>query len=124
MKLIFDLNIAEIVNSAIIDAGGLLPGILTHFTIGARNPNDPSSGINPVETTHIFQGFVDQKEVKEDGRIMANFYPEVSILGASISPLIIPKVNDSVKLEGIIYTLLELTTRDPASAIYIFRAER
>jgi hypothetical protein len=47
----------------------------------------------------------------------------VSILGASLSPAVVPAVNDIVVIDGSTFTLVELLNLDPAEALYEFAAD-
>ena len=47
----------------------------------------------------------------------------VTILGKSVQPFAVPEVNDIATIDGASFTLLELLSRDPAEAVYEFRAE-
>ena len=121
---LFGLNIAEIINDAVNDAGGLTPGKLTHLTIGARDVSNPTGGTNPTETIHIFQGIISKKQIKRDNQVSAFFETTISILSDSLKPGVVPAVNDFVDMGGIRYTLIELLSVDPSLANYKFKAER
>lgn len=121
MPNLFGLNIAGIINSEIASAGGVLSGTLTRTVPGTRTGGSLTAGTNPTETTHPFKGFAETKENRRSGQIGAQSMAVVTILGASLS--VVPEVNDSVLLEGVTYVLVELLSRDPAAAVYEFRAE-
>lgn len=123
MLSLFGLDIAKIVNDAIKSGGGVRFGTLIHFTVGTRSPDNLSGGTNPITTTHIISGFVEQKEIKRSGQVGATVESVVSILGDSINPQVIPRVNDVVEMDGERYNLIELLARDPAAALYEFKAE-
>lgn len=124
MPDLFGLDIAKVVNDAISSAGGVRPGVLTHFNPPfERDPDNPTSGVDATLTTHDIRGFVDRKEVRRPGQVGAMYESVVSILGASINPKTIPKVNDTVVMDGATYKLVELAKLDPAAALYEFKAE-
>ena len=124
MANLFGLDIAKIVNDSITSAGNVRPGVLTHNgPPNVRDPENPSAGIQPTLTTHNIRGFVEQKEVRRSGQVGALFVSTVSILGESVNPKIIPEVNDIVVIDDVTYSLVELTARDPALALYEFRAQ-
>jgi hypothetical protein len=122
MADLFGLDIASLVNSAIAGAGGVLPGTLTRIIPGVRGDN-PTDGTNPTKTTHSFSGFVEQKDKRILGEVAAANQSTISILGASINPVAVPRVNDQVLLDGSTYTLVELLSLDPARALYEFSAD-
>lgn len=121
MADLFGLDIASILADGFAAAGGLRPGTLTKVTPGTRT--DISGGTNPTETTHTFQGFVEQKAVRRSGVVAADNMSVITILAASISPATVPAVNDTAEIDGTTYTLVELLEEDPASAVFIFAAD-
>lgn len=123
MANLFGLNIAKIINDSIASAGGVLSGTLTHYTPGARTPGDPAAGLNPTSTAHSFKGFFELKEVRRKGQIDTQVTPVVTLLGASISPAVVPIVNDVVIIDGRTLRLVELRSADPASAVFEFAAD-
>lgn len=124
MADLFGLDIAGIVNDAITQAGGVRPGTLTKTTPGTRTAGNLTGGTNPTTTTHTFQGFVEEKEVRRDNQVGASsFGMTLSILGASVSPEAVPEVNDTAEIDGKTYILVELVSRDPAEALYEFDAQ-
>lgn len=120
MPDLFGLNIGKIVNDALTSAGGLVAGTLTSYTPGTRSTNK-TDGTNPTSTSHTFQGFVEQEEVR-DGTVGSVNRSTVSIMGASLDPVVAPKVNDQVVIDGGTYTLVKLIDLDPAEALYKFEA--
>ncbi len=122
MVKLFGIDIAKQVNDAVRDAGGLRPGTLSKTAPGSRTAGSLTSGANPTTTTHTFQGFVETKEDRRPGQVGASSMAVMTILGASVSPVAVPEVNDTVTMDGAAYTLLELLSRDPAAATYEFRA--
>jgi len=123
MVELFGIDIAKVVNDSITGAGGVRPGTLTKVTPGTRTGGSLTGGTNPTTTSHSFQGFVETKEVRRDGQVGAGIMAVVTMLGDSVSPTAVPTVNDTVLIDGVTYTLLELLSRDPAEAVYEFAAE-
>lgn len=123
MPNLFGLNIAKLVSDSIAQAGGVRPGVLSHMAPGARTAGDLASGVNPTTTMHSFKGFVERRVVRRRGFIEPMDTPVVTLLGASVSPSVVPAINDVVTVDGAEYTLLELLSADPAAAVYEFAAE-
>lgn len=118
---LFGVDIAKIVNQEIAGAGGVLSGTLTRETKGTRTPGSLTGGTNPTPATYAFKGFVETAGERRPGSSSASSISTVSILGDSCS--VEPKVNDTATIEGEDWTLLELVERDPAKALYVFKAE-
>lgn len=118
---LFGLDIARIVDRSIAGAGGVLTGVLRRDDPGTRDAADLAAGRDLTPATYPFRGFAETAGERRPGSQTASSVSTVSILGASIST--VPQVNDVVTLEGKDWTLLELMERDPAAALYVFRAE-
>lgn len=120
---LFGIDFAEEIAEAF--DGQLVEGSFVRMTEGVRDPNNLSAGkpkSNPV--THTFQGYTETVEaVYKGGTLVRDASETVSILGASVSPLVVPKIGDVVALSGKQLTLTKLVERDPASALYTFTAE-
>jgi hypothetical protein len=124
MPNLFGLNIAEIVNTSISEAGGVLTCTLTKTTPGTRTPGSLSAGTNPTTTAYTVKGFLEQGEKRLSGQLQTVTGTFVSILGWSVSSgTVVPEVNDTITIEGTVYELVELVSRDPAAALYVFRVE-
>lgn len=122
MAKLFGIDIAKVINTEIANAGGVLTGSLVKTTPGTRTPSDPTAGTNPTTTTYSFKGFSEERERRREGQVGTTVYSVVTILGASLS--VVPEVNDTATVDGVTYQLVELLSRDPASAVYEFRAEK
>lgn len=122
MPNLFGLDIAKLVNDSIAQAGGVRSGVLTKILPGTRGVN-PSAGTNPSTTTHNFKGFVELRTVRRKGQSVEQTLPVVTILGASVTPVAAPTVNDSVVIDGETYILLEMRKSDPAGAVFEFISE-
>ena len=123
MAELFGIDIAQVVADSIEGAGNLRPGTLVTTTPGTRTPGDLTGGTNPTATSHTFQGFAEERAVRRSGALVAENMSVITVIGASVSPAVVPGVNDSVTIDGETYMLKELLTRDPASAVFEFRAE-
>ncbi|AKQ75848.1 hypothetical protein FDH82_gp58 [Roseobacter phage RDJL Phi 2] len=118
---LFGVDIAKIVNTSIKNAGGVLDGTLTKATAGTRTPGSLTGGTNPTDATYAFKGFTETAGERRPGSTTASSISTVSILGDSCAAE--PEVNDEVTIDGTDWTLLELVERDPAKALYVFKAE-
>ena len=123
MVELFGLDIAKVVNDEVTNAGGVRDGSLAKQIPGTRTGGSLTGGTNPTTTTHTFKGFVQTKEVRRSGQLGAGALAVVAILGASISPVAVPEVNDEATVDGVTYVLVELLSRDPAEALFEFRGE-
>ena len=120
MSDLFGLDIAQIVADAIESAGNLQPGVLTKSVPGADDPDDLTASVPEATTSHAFQGFLADREVLRPDTLIPEAIPVMTILGASVDPSAVPKVNDTVSLGGFTFLLHRLISRDPASAVYEF----
>ncbi len=120
MTELFGIDIAQTIADAF--SGQLVEGALEKKTPGTRTSGSLTGGTNPATTAHTFDGFVEAKEVRRQGEVGTESMVVVTIIGNSVNPLVIPEVNDEVTIEGLTYTLVELLSRDPASAVYEFSA--
>lgn len=124
MGKLFGIDIAKLVNDSIVSAGNVRPGTLHHSgPPHVRDPENLTDGNQPTITTHSIRGFVEKREVRRSGQVGALFVSVVAILGESVNPKIVPKVNDVVVIDNETYTLIELLALDPALALYEFKAE-
>lgn len=123
MPDLFGLDLAGIIASAFKGAGGLVEGTLTRVEQGSRTAGSLTGGKSEGTTSHVFQGFLEQREIRREGQVAADVVQAVTILGGSVDPPAVPEVNDRATLEGITVTLIRLLERDPAAATYVFEAE-
>ena len=124
MPELFGLNIAEIVDTSLQSAGGVLTGTLTKFTPGTRTPGDISGGTNPTPTDYAIRGFIENRTSTRIGDSLIGQTGEfVSILGNSLPENIEPEEDDNVTIEGRTFRIIEVTQRDPAAALYVVRVE-
>ena len=120
MPDLFGLDIAQIVADAIESAGGLQQGTLIKSVPGVDDPDDLTAPVPEAKTTHTFQGFLEDREVLRNDTLIPEAIPVMTIIGASVNPLVVPRVNDTVTLAGIDFLLHRLISRDPASAVFQF----
>jgi hypothetical protein len=91
--------------------------ILIHFTIGTRTGN-LTGGTNPTSTNHDCKGFIDSKNLKDfKGMLVEDGDVFIVLIGDSISPAVVPVVNDQITIESKTYRIRVLD-RDPAAATY------
>lgn len=118
-NVLFALNIAQIVDNALQAAGGVGTGVLIKRTNTGRTPGNLTGGQNPTDTSHPFNGFLDNRsEVRRNGTLVSAGGQFVSILGASLPSGITPAQGDRIEIESTTFEVLEVPTRDPAAAIY------
>lgn len=121
-NLLFGLDIAGLVNNAMSSAGGLLPGTITRQVPGPRDENNPTAGRPMVPHTSTFQGFIERyTQTKREGSSIFEAGEYVSLLGASITPAIVPQPGDAITIEGRNFTVEALADRDPAAALYVVK---
>jgi len=122
MPDLFGLDIAGLVADGIAGAGGLVPGVLTHYTVAARNPADPTADRAKTPSTHDFDGFIERlTSMRRSGSSVFDAGEYVSILGATLNPPIVPSPGDMILIEGTTYTVEALADRDPAAALYVLK---
>ena len=109
MSRLFGIDIAQVVSDALESAGNLTPGVLIKF---AADPNN--------STRHNFQGFVETRSIRRQDTLVVEPAPILTIIGASISPAVVPSVNDQAELASMTWEIVRLIRRDPASAVYEF----
>ena len=91
---LFGINIAQELADAIEDAGNVRVGSLVTTTSGTRSPGDLSGGTNPTNTTHSFNGFVEERSVRRQGALVAEYVSILTVLGESLDARVVPAVND------------------------------
>jgi hypothetical protein len=126
MPNLFGIDIAGLVNSSIVGAGGVLVGTLHKRTSGNRTSGQLTSGVNPTFADSTFNGFIDTKTstTMSGGQLTVREGERVSILGASISPAVVPELGDEVTIEGNRYRITKVKDRDPAGALYVCEIDR
>lgn len=121
MAEIFGLDIQAVIAEAVTAAGGLTDGTLTKITAGARDASRPTQRSSDSVTTHTFQGAVETRQARLGDSAVAETVLTVLIIRGTVTPLAVPEVNDTVTLNGVTYTLVELLSRDPAEATDRYR---
>jgi hypothetical protein len=118
-NVLFGLNIAQIVNQAIADAGGVLDGTLVKRANTGRTPGNLTGGQNPSETSHAFKGFIENRsETRRNGSLVSQEGQFVTILGDSLPSDVTPAQGDEITIEGRTFEVLGVPVRDPAAAAY------
>ena len=97
MSDLFGLDIAQIVADAIESAGNVQAGLLTKSVSGVDDPDDLTAPVPESETFHAFQGFLQDREVLRNDTLIPEAIPVLTIIGASVDPPVVPKVNDTVE---------------------------
>ena len=95
-------------------------GTLIKSVPGVDDPDDLTAPVPEASTTHTFQGFLQDREVLRQDTLIPEAIPVMTIVGASVKPAAVPRVNDRVTLAGLEFLLHRLISRDPASAIFQF----
>jgi len=123
MSELFGIDIAAEIAEAF--DGELQTGSFTRITKGARDPNNLSAGKTTSSTVvHTFEGYIEDVDAVYKGdSLVRDAGLQVAILGASVSPRVVPKIGDTVTIDGQTVKLTKLLERDPASALYLFAAE-
>lgn len=117
MPNLFGLNIAKIIDDAIVGAGGVLTGTFHKRDSGTRTPGQLTGGNNPTYTDHSVRGFIEIKtNVAMDGTLVEQEGERITLLGNSMS--VVPEQGDEVTMEGTRYKVTKVFKRDPASATY------
>ena len=93
---------------------------LTHYTPGTRGA-DLTAGTNPTSTTHTCKGFIDTQNRRSfKGTLVEGRDVFIILIGDSISPAVVPVVEDTITAEGVVHRIKDLD-RDPAAATYTCR---
>ena len=118
--LLFGIDIAQEVADAFDSAGGLNAGVLEKVTRGARDPANPTAARDRTPTNHNFQGFIEHRTVLEADTAVARSIPQMTIIGKSVRPLVVPEVGDKATISSLTFNLVRLIRNDPADATYVF----
>lgn len=123
MADLFGIDIAGIVNDAIVGAGGLRQSTLLKTVSGTRTAGALTSGNNPTQTVHACQAFHEASKERVDDSLAETRGEFVSILGASIDPAAEPSTGDVIVVDGVRYDIVDIPEVDPARALYRCRVE-
>lgn len=119
MPDLFGLDIAGIIDDAIVGAGGVLTGTLHKRTAGTRTPGDLTSGVNPTDTDVSFRGFIERKtDVRLADSLVTQDGERLTILGNSLGG-VEPESGDEVTIENQRFTITRIRSRDPAAAVFV-----
>lgn len=117
MPKLFGIDIAKEISSAF--KGQLVAGTLIKVTPGTRVAGNLSGGTVPTETSHAFEGFMDNKD---DTRISSTLVSIggkfVIVLGGSLPAGVEPEAGDRITIEGQTGDVIGVPERDPAAATY------
>lgn len=117
MPNLFGLNIAKIIDDAIVGAGGVLTGTFHKRADGTRTPGELTSGVNPTFTDYPCRGFIELKtNRRQDGTLIEDEGERITLLGNSFP--VVPEQGDEVTMEGTRWTIVKVYKRDPAAATY------
>ena len=116
MPNLFGLNIAKIIDDAIVGAGGVLTGTF-HKRVEGTRTSSLTGGTNPTFTDYPCRGFIEVKtNVRQDGTLVEDEGDRITLLGNSFP--VVPEQGDEVTMEGTRWTITKVYKRDPAGATY------
>ena len=120
-----DGELAEIVGTALVDAGMSLPAVLTKVTPGARDPLHPTAATAATTVDHAAQGFVPRlTSYQIANTLITNVTRVVKLYGSSIAGGAIPAPGDRITIDGRTSTIVNddagkfAVTTDAARAVY------
>lgn len=116
MPELFGVDIAQEIADAF--GGQLVLGVLSKQISGTRTPGSLTAGTNPTTTDHLFDGFLEIREVRRPDQLGAQPLSVLTIIAKSISPVAEPEVNDRVTIESLTLDITEILNRDPAAAVF------
>lgn len=121
MPNLFGLDIAGIVNDNL--GSQLLDATLIQVVEGTRSASDPTAGLPTSNRNIPCKGIIDEYLAREiDGTIVQTGDRKILLLGKSIkSGTVVPATGDKIKIEGVVYRILDIK-RDPAAATYVCQA--
>lgn len=120
-----DGELAEIVGTALVDAGMSLPATLTKVTPGARDPLHVTAATAETTTAHACDGFVPRlTSYQIANTLIANVTRVVKLYGSTITGGAIPAPGDRITIDGTTSTIVNddggkmAVTTDAARAVY------
>jgi hypothetical protein len=118
---LFGIDIAGIIADAV--GSGLLDVVVTRYTAGARDPNNMSGGrARTAETVEGIKGFFeDFTGLPRPGFEVELGDRKAVLIGDTIPPGGEPRRNDAITIEGVTLYAVQLYSRDPAAAVYVFQ---
>ena len=118
-NILFGIDIAQLVDNSLQQAGGVGTGVLIKRENTGRTPGNLTGGQNPSETRYDFRGFLDNRsEERRNGSLVSAGGDIVSILGNSLPSGVVPAQSDQIEIENTTFEVLEIVARDPAAALY------
>ena len=116
MPKLFGIDIAGLVGKQL--GKSLLPLTLTKVTAGTPTAGSLTGGSNPTTADSAARGILDDyRAVQIDGELIQRGDRKVLILGATITPAVVPEPGDRVTIEGATFNVVRVE-RDPAAATY------
>lgn len=123
MPALFGIDIAALIASNM--GPGLLPATLRKVTPGTRDPSDLSGGTNPTEQAFACRGIIDEyRESQFDGTLIQRGDRKVLILGGTLPSGVVPEQGDKISIEGQVFQVVGVPSRDPAAATYTCQARK
>lgn len=122
---LLDGDLADLVGSALVDAGLSLPAVLTRVTPGARDPLHVTAATPATTVDHACQGFVaklDSYLIR--GTLITGVTRVVKLYGSTIAGGAVPAPRDRITIEGTVSVIVDdaggmsAVSRDPARAVY------
>lgn len=117
---LFGIDIQKVVADAM--KGNLIDGVLIQNTSGSRTAGSLTGGVAVSQTEFAFEGIIDDyNENLIDGTSILQGDRKILIVGGTVDSLVVPKVGDSISMEGLTYNIINIK-RDPAAATYSCQA--
>ena len=122
---LFGINLRQTISRALNSANAVYDGTLLVETLGERDPENLTGGLQVVTTEYNFKGLIEKKGMyHQDGQsLLVSHNPTVMIVGDSLPSGIVPKVKDRVRFDELTYNLVELIETDPVQAVFRFEAQ-
>lgn len=117
---LFGVDIAGLVAENM--AGQLFPVTVTRFTAGARDPNNLTGGkpVTPAAVTGITGFWEDFTRDPPPGVEIELGDRKAVLIGDTVPAGGLPLRNDAIEIEGETQFMVQLISRDPASAVYVY----
>lgn len=96
----------------------LLLGTITRRTPGSRSSSNLAAGRAQTVSTHEFRGLRMGLSGLRKNTILPEARDAVLVLGDTVTPAIVPTVNDRITIEGVSFSIVDVS-RDPDAAAYI-----
>ena len=121
---ILDL-IKATIGTEIPNAGLTRDGVLIKMKPGDRTAGSLTSGTNPKDREHEFQGFYDDKMLSHlPETVVQQGDRAVLLIGATIQGGVEPEPGDEIILENETTVIVSLMERDPAEATFLCQSRK